>query len=427
MTAVPSPVPRPGDNRPPPDLRVALVAPSYNHDRAVGGVLAGLARYGLPVIVVNDGATDNTASVLDQWKRAGVGEARHTITHPVNMGKAAALRSGFAEAARLGFTHAATIDTDGQHDPADLRELLDASAACSSGLIIGARVREGSSAPWASRIGRLLSNRLVWLESGVSVTDSQSGMRVYPLASMPCLTGSSSRYGFETEVITLAGWLSVPVIERPIRNIYCVPGGRATHFRLCRDTFAAVGMHARLLVRALSLGPVPLNQSDQQATGTVPRRLGSWFSLRRLRRMACGDSASQERLAASIGVGLLMATLPLYGVKTVICLWISGRFRLHPLAVLGTSSLSTPPLGLVFVALSISVGGLLVHGSVPDLGGIGLGQSAQWSTVNTLIVEWLLGSVIAGAGLGLLGYSVVRALLMRPWRPRATSAGGAGS
>jgi len=425
MTAVLSPVPWPGDTHGPPEARVAVIAPTYNHDRAIAGVLAGLAQYGLPIIVVNDGATDDTESVLLKWRGAGAGEDRHTVTHPVNMGKAAALRSGFAEAARLGFTHAATVDTDGQHDPSDLRELLVASAECPSGLIIGARVKKGSGTPWASQIGRLLSNRLVWLESGVSVRDSQSGMRVYPLASMPSLNGSASRYGFETEVITLAGWSSVPVIERPIRNIYCVPGGRTTHFRVCHDTLASVAMHARLLLRALAPGPALLNQNDQQSTGTILRRLGRWFSPQRLRRMARGDAASQERLAASVGVGLLMATLPIYGVKTVICLWISGRFRLHPLAVIGTSSLSTPPLGLVFVALSICVGGLLINGSVPDLGAIDLRQAAQWSTVNALLVEWLLGSVIAGVGLGLLGYSVVRAILTRPSRPQATSSDGA--
>jgi len=425
MTAALSPAPSHGDTYRPPQARVVVVAPTYNHDQAVAGVLAGLSQYGLPIIVVNDGATDDTESILSRWTRAGDGEDRHTVTHPVNMGKAAALRSGFAEATRLGFTHAATIDTDGQHDPADLRELLVASAACSTGLVIGARVRGGSGAPWASRIGRLLSNRLVWLESGVSVSDSQSGMRVYPLASMPSLSGSASRYGFETEVITLAGWSSVLVIERPIQNIYCVPGGRTTHFRLCRDTLASVAMHARLLLRALTLGPALLNQHDQQPTGTILRRLGRWFSPQRLRRMARGDAASQERLAASIGVGLLMATLPVYGVKTVICLWISGRFRLHPLAVIGTSSLSTPPLGLVFVALSICVGGLLINGSVPDLSAIDLRQAAQWSTFNALLVEWLLGSVIAGVGLGLLGYSIVRAILTRPSPPQATSSGGA--
>ncbi len=425
MTAALSPVLCLGESHRPPKPRVVVVAPTYNHDQAVAGVLAGLAQYKLPIIVVNDGATDDTESILSRWTRAGVGEDRHTVTHPVNMGKAAALRSGFAEATRLGFTHAATIDTDGQHDPADLRELLDASAACSCALIIGARVRGGSGAPWASRIGRLLSNRLVWLESGVSVSDSQSGMRVYPLASMPSLSGSASRYGFETEVITLAGWSSVPVIERPIQNIYCVPGGRTTHFRLWRDTLASVAMHAKLLLRALTLGPALLNQNDQHPTGTILRRLGRWFSPQRLRRMARGDAASQERLAASVGVGLLMATLPVYGVKTVICLWISGRFRLHPLAVIGTSSLSTPPLGLVFVALSICVGGLLINGSVPDLSAIDLRQAAQWSTVNALLVEWLLGSVIAGVALGLLGYSIVRAILTRPSPPQATSSGGA--
>lgn len=397
-----------------PRQRHVVVAPIFNHDRTVGGVLAALEEYGVSIIVVNDGSTDGTAAVLERWLNdTGVAPdgLKHVLTHTTNKGKAAALRTGFAYAAQLGFTHAATIDTDGQHDPADLRGLLGVSDAHPDGLVIGARVRQGSHAPFASRIGRAVSNWLVWIESGVLVTDSQSGMRVYPLSQMSALSGVASRYGFETEVLARAGWLGVPVIESPIRCIYKVPGGRTTHFRLGSDTFASVRMHARLLARAHLPGPARASAPGPVTTGTIPGRLARWFSPRRLRRMAQGDSEARERLAASIGVGLLMATLPVYGIKTVACLWASNRFRLHPLAVIGTSSLSTPPLGLAFAAVSILCGGLVLHGELPDLSGISLEQAMQWTTVNALLAEWLIGSVIAGVALGLSGYLLLRALL----------------
>lgn len=237
--------------------RWVVIAPSYNHAMAVGQVLHDLASHHLPIIVVNDGATDDTDNVLDRWLDTPSASLRRVIRHDVNQGKAAALRSGFAEAIRLGFTHAATIDTDGQHEVADLVELIQFSSHHEGSLVIGARSRAGSDAPIASRIGRALSNGLVRIESGVSVADSQSGMRVYPLVHMHTLGGRASRYGFETEVLVRAGWHCVPVIEMPIRCIYRVPGGRKTHFRFWRDTLASIGMHARLLVRAMLMRPSP--------------------------------------------------------------------------------------------------------------------------------------------------------------------------
>jgi uncharacterized protein (DUF2062 family) len=389
-----------------------VVAPTFNHGGALGAVLRSLAWQNLPIIVVNDGATDGTASVLAEWLGTGEGgPVRIVVTHGSNQGKAAAIRSGFAEAARLGYSHALTIDTDGQHDAADLVSLMRMSVRQRESLIIGARTTSGEAVPLASRIGRSLSNWFVWLESGVRVSDSQSGMRAYPLAHMHVLTGHSSRYGFETEVIVRSGWYGLSVIETPIRCIYEVPGGRTTHFCLWWDTLASIRMHAVLCTRALFPGPGRINSASAPQTGTIPGRLARWFSPRKLLEMASGDAASRDRLAASVGVGLLMATLPVYGIKTVACLWLSARFRLHPLAVISISSLSTPPLGFVFVALSIGAGGLLLNGKLPDLSAISLTTATQWSTFNSLLAEWLLGSVIAGLVLGVAGHTFVRAVL----------------
>ncbi len=408
--------------------RFVVIAPTYNHGLAVGRVLNELTGCQLPTIAVNDGSTDCTGAVLQQWfAAASSGPLRLVITHPVNRGKAAALRSGFIEAASLGYTHAASIDTDGQHEVVDLLKLIQCSALNADSIILGARSTQGSGAPLASRVGRLLSNELVWIESGASVMDSQSGMRIYPLTYMQALSGSASRYGFETEVLVRAGWYGVAIIEQSIQCIYKVPGGRTTHFRLIRDTLDSIAMHARLLTRALLPGPTRVCADGDHVTGTLPRRIARWFSPWRLWRMATGDAVARERLAASVGVGLLMATLPIYGVKTVTCLWLAGRFRLHPLALVSISSLSTPPVGLLFAALSICVGGLLLRGKLPDFSVINLRQPPQWSSVNALLAEWLVGSLVAGVSLGLLGYSLTRALLMRaPQRPLPVDGQGSG-
>ena len=394
--------------------RFVVVAPTFNHASAIDGVLRLLEASGLPIIVVNDGATDETEAVLLGWKSAQVEEGtRQVLGHTHNRGKAAALRTGFAEALRRGYTHAVTIDTDGQHDPTDLPGLLRAAQAHPSAIVIGARSHEDVRLPRASWIGRAVSNHLVWLESGVLVTDSQSGMRVYPLTKLDLIGASAERYGYETEILTRAGWRGVPVIETPIRCIYDVPGGRTTHFRIGRDSMSAAAMHALLIVRALLPGPGRVDTGDECKTGTLPRRLGMWFSPRRVWRMARGNAADRERLAASVGTGLLMATLPIYGVKTGACLWLCGRFRLHPLVVVSTSSLSTPPVGFVFIALSVCVGHLLLRGEWIGMDALGAVHGSVWMVMKTFAMDWIVGSVIAGTGLGALGYGIVRLMLGR--------------
>ena len=406
---------------PPSPPAIVIVAPTFNHAPALAAVLQSLDPLGFPIIVVNDGATDHTPAVLAQWLAGrNLPQPRLVVAHTSNRGKADALRSGFQEAIRLGFTHALTIDTDGQHDAADLPRLVEAARNRPEALVVGARSRNTDSAkpPWPSRVGRAISNRLVWLESGVRVTDSQSGMRVYPLAEMKFLSGHAARYGFETEVLTRAGWRAVPVVQTPIRSVYDPPGGRTTHFGLVRDSLAAAAMHARLLALALLPGHARLADGHEDpGTGSIPSRLAAWFSPRRAWRMARAGEESQERLAASLGVGLLMATLPVYGVKTATCLWLSKRFRLHPLVVIATSSLSTPPFGLVFALLSICVGSLVLRADWPAITLRQLEASGAWHIMRTMLWEWVVGSVIAGTVLGLSGYWGARVMLARPRPP----------
>lgn len=391
-------------------MRFAIVAPTYNHARTLKDVLHRLGGAGVPVIVVDDGSRDETAETVTVWAEAGA--ERLMVRHAQNRGKAAAMVTGFEAARGLGATHAATIDTDGQHRPEELDELMRAAAAKPEAIVIGRRERRIEGYPLCGRFGRWMSNVLVRLESGVRVSDSQSGMRVYPLDLVKRLGCRTDRYAFETEVLVRAGWAGVPVVEVPITCVYRVESGRVTHFRLGRDSAASLWMHAKLFTRSMLPGrPVP--RIGTESTDTTLRRLGRWLSPRGLAALARGDRSDRRRLAASVGVGLFMATVPLYGVKTVVCLALAGVLRLHPLAVVGVSSLSTPPLGFAFAAASIFVGHILMHGTMG-------GAMPEWGeppleVMGRLAVEWIAGSVPVGVALGLAGYGLVRAgLLLRP-------------
>lgn len=389
-----------------------VVVPTFNHGSVVPAVLQALEHQQLPILVVDDGSTDSTEAYLSEWSSSGDPTlCKVVVRHQRNMGKAAAICTGLEKALELGYTHAATIDADGQHDVIDLCNLLDYAAGHHDAVVVGARIHGQDRVPFKSRIGRVLTNALVWIESGVRVCDSQSGMRVYAIASTLALGVRASRYGFETEVLVRAGWNDISVAEHSIQCIYDPPGGRATHFKVWGDTVSAVGMHIALLVRAL--GP-NLVDKGRQGTGTIPRRLGRWFSPRALGRMGSGDAEARHRFAASIGVGLLMATLPIYGLKTVLCVWIAAHFKLHPLAIIAVSSLSTPPIGFVFVAYAICIGSLVLGGALPDFSALDFSTIAQWATAGDLLLEWVVGGVIGGLVLGGASYALIRPVLA--WR-----------
>src|SRR5690348_4234635 len=119
--------------------RPVVLAPTYNNAGTIAQVLEQIDRIGLDVLVVNDGSTDRTADILDGWSRA-TGPAKHlTILHPVNRGKAAALLTGFEHARSIGYTHAITIDTDGQLDPGEIPLLLEQSRKQPAAMIVGCR------------------------------------------------------------------------------------------------------------------------------------------------------------------------------------------------------------------------------------------------------------------------------------------------
>lgn len=415
MNAVPQTGATPIDSH-----RTVILAPTFNHAVLLGQFLPGLDICEQPCIAIDDGSTDATPAVLAAWVNA-LPARRTLITHMQNRGKAAALQLGFSKARELGFTHALTIDTDGQHDPRDVAALLAASRREPEALVIGARDARTPGYPWRSRFGRAVSNALVWLESGQIVRDSQSGMRIYPLeviARAAPAKGWAPRYGFETQVLTVLGLQGVGCCDVPIRCIYQPRDIALSHFRVFTDSSRALVMHAKLLLRAHAWGRSPRVRGPA-VLGTIPRRLIWWFAPMRVLHMARGDAQNRRAFAASVGWGAFMAISPLYGIKTLLCLWLARRFSLHPLVVIAVSSLSSPPMGFFTIAASIMLGHMLLHGTGND--------AAHWSsllsTVRTdtgtlltrlhdLLMEWLVGGFVGAIVVGLVAYMLTHRLLL---------------
>jgi glycosyltransferase involved in cell wall biosynthesis len=227
-----------------------IVIPVYNHERAISAVVHAAQRLDLPLLVVDDGSRDGTAAALQRL--AGIVRLRHAH----NLGKGAALRTGLHAAERAGADWAIALDGDGQHDPADVPRLLEAIVTAEAHgqrpLIVGCRhAMHAAAAPWTSRFGRTFSNFWVRAAGGPRLSDTQSGLRAYPLPETLQLGIQAGHYQFELEVLVRAARRGLPIYEVPVSVTYHPPGGRVSHFRPWVDFGRNSLLFARLITTRL--------------------------------------------------------------------------------------------------------------------------------------------------------------------------------
>lgn len=227
--------------------RICVVVPVYNHQLTIREVIRG-ARENYEVIVVNDGSTDGTGAVLAAEKDVVI------LTLDANRGKAAALTAGFRKARELGFTHAITIDADGQHPVGALDEFARLSRRFPQACIIGVRDLGVEHAPLLRRFSNTLSNIFFRIETGVPLCDTQCGYRVYPLERIQKLAVQSDKYAYELEVMVRAAWAGIELIPCAVRTDYSAPTSRLSHFHPLRDFGRVAQVHLRLTWARLRAG-----------------------------------------------------------------------------------------------------------------------------------------------------------------------------
>jgi hypothetical protein len=216
-----------------------VVVPAHDEASTIGHVVRR-ARAHAPVIVVDDGSTDETAQVA---ARAGAEVRRHARRR----GKADALRTGIAAARARGATHVVTLDADGQHDPDDVPALLAAVAPRT--LVVGARPPGDGALPAGRAEAIVVAGFFVNWTSGMRLADTQSGFRVYPVSVLDEVPTRRGGFVFETEVLLAAAARGWAVREVPVRALPRVAA--RSRFRPVIDGIA-IGAHlgGRAIVRA---------------------------------------------------------------------------------------------------------------------------------------------------------------------------------
>jgi len=361
--------------------RIAVVMATYNNAGTLCQVLAGVRAHAPgPVIVVDDGSTDGSADILRDEKGIDV------LRVAPNRGKGHALRRGFERARALGCTHAITIDTDGQHDPADVPAITQAIIAQPDAMVMGIRNMDQASVPGRSSFGNRFSNFWFKVETGITLGDTQTGFRGWPLRPMEGMRWLTDRFGFEVEAIVKLAWSGVPFAQVPVRVRYDFPE-RVSHFKPFLDFTRISFLNAWLVTCAL--------------VWYWPKRLllqgGLW---RAIKAEAIHPEESSIRKACAIGFGFFMGIVPIWGLQLLIGIPLAYALRLNRVLFIAAANISLPPMIPLILYASYRLGAPIVGGNafVPeDLDGLSL------ATVHQHVVQYATGAVALALSVAAIG------------------------
>ena len=324
-------------------LRFCICIPTYNNPATIESVVEDcLARTPYPILVVDDGST---VPIRIEHERVAVYRLES------NQGKGAALQAGFKECLKKSFTHVIAIDGDGQHLASEIEKLTAISLLNPWDLIIGSRKLVSENVPQISKFGRNFSNFWVRFQTSHPISDSQSGFRIYPLFQIQNLKFWTQKFDFEIEVLIRLLWRGVTVRETEIECYYPAPEERVSHFRKFSDNVRISCLNTILVILSLL-------RSHHK-----PREIG-----------------------LAIGIGVWIGCTPFFGFHTMIAAAFAFVFRLNAVYVWLGTQISIPPLAPFLAIASIAIGAKITHAHSSSAG----------------VWNWVLGSFIFGAGLGII-------------------------
>ncbi|MBP6889208.1 MAG: glycosyltransferase family 2 protein [Candidatus Moranbacteria bacterium] len=191
-----------------------IVIPAYNEATIIGDVIHEIRHAGYTnILIIDDGSKDNT---LEQARHAGI----RALKHRLNRGKGAATKTGIEAAKLLGADIIVTFDGDGQHDPSDIKKLIEPIQNAHCDVVLGSRLIHCHGMPWYKIIHNKIGNILVWYLYGLYVTDSQSGFRAYSRHAAEVINTQTDRYEYDSEVIREIYLYKLKYQEMPIEVRY---------------------------------------------------------------------------------------------------------------------------------------------------------------------------------------------------------------
>lgn len=323
-------------------INCCIIIPTYHNPLTLKRVLDEVLGYsaGGDVIVVNDGSRDETSILLEPYRDRVI-----LLENDRNRGKGYSLRRGFAEAIERGFDNVITIDSDGQHFPADIPLFIEAAKDHPGAMIMGSRNMAQAGVPGRSSFGNRFSSFWFWFHTGHRLPDTQTGFRLYPLAPLRSVRLFTYKFETEIEVIVKLAWRGVKFEAIPIRVTYD-PSERVSHFRPFRDFSRISVLNTWFFLLTL--------------LWHLPRRIflrwaerGFWNTIR---DEIAKPGESDLRKACSIGFGLFMGIVPIWGFQLLVGIPAAMAMRLNKILFFLAANISLPPMIPLIVFASYKAG-----------------------------------------------------------------------
>ncbi|AEH01939.1 DUF2062 domain-containing protein [Lacinutrix sp. 5H-3-7-4] len=378
---------------------ICVLIPTYNNAATLKRVIDGVLEYTDNLLIVNDGSTDATPQILENYTTV------KQLHIPENKGKGNALREGFTKAESLGYTFAITIDSDGQHYPNDLHNFITGleNAANDNVIIVGARNMEQANIPGKSSFGHKFSNFWYWFETGIKLTDTQSGYRLYNLKAVNALNLVTNKFEYEIEIIVKAAWKGIDVFNVPVKVLYD-KDERVSHFRPFRDFTRVSIINTYFVILAIFF--------------YKPRQLFRNLKKKGIKRFFLEDFLGQDdsplKKALSIALGVFIGLSPFWGFHTVIVLFLAVSLNLNKAIAFAFSNVSLPPFIPFVLYASVKVGQFFMG----EKNNQSMSEMIDNFEVITHLQTYLIGSfslaVICAITFGCLGYFILKFFERKP-------------
>lgn len=233
-------------------LEIPVIIPSYEPDEKLITLLHALQTVGIRhVVVVDDGSSKAYARFFEQ---AADLENCTVLYHAVNLGKGRALKTAFNYCLRE-FREApgcVTADSDGQHTPTDIVACMQALCEHPESLILGCRDFDGPEVPARSSFGNKCTRQVLRYLLGLSVSDTQTGLRAIPASFMEKLMQvRGERFEYETNMLIETKDLNISIVEVPVKTVY-IEENRSSHFNPVKDSLRIYLVFGKFLFSSLS-------------------------------------------------------------------------------------------------------------------------------------------------------------------------------
>ena len=330
-------------------LKCCVLIPSYNNERTVKKVIEDVLEYTDDLILVNDGSTDSTSSILSSISNIQI------LSFEKNRGKGIALREGFKYAAAKGYDYAITLDSDGQHYAKDIPVMIDRLEKEKNILVIGARNMDQESVPGKSSFGNKQSSFWYWVITGIKLPDTQSGFRLYPIGQYRGMKFYTGKFEFEIEIMVRSAWKGIHITSEPVSVYY--GSDRVSHFRPGPDVFR-ITMLNTLFVFISFLYIRPRN---------FILNLGKKKFWEEVKKSIVGSSETNLLKSLSVAFGIFIGIIPIWGFQLAVGIPIALLLRLNVAIVIASANISFPPMNIIIMYLSYRFGAYFVSNPSYDL------------------------------------------------------------